>query len=141
MTADMQIEIYTDGAARGNPGPAGAGVVIKCGSTSHEFHKYLGAATNNQAEYQALIFALQEARKIIKNSQLDVGKVICYSDSELLVKQLRREYKVKNPELGQLFARVWNLAAKLPAIEYRHIPRERNKLADKLANQAIDHKK
>lgn len=135
----MEIQIYTDGAARGNPGPAGAGVVIKSAGASHEFYKYLGEATNNQAEYQALIFALSEAREIIKTGQLDVKKVICYSDSELLVKQLRGEYKVKNPELGQLFVQVWNLAAKFPAIEYRHIRREQNKPADKLANQAIDH--
>lgn len=137
----MEIQIYTDGAARGNPGPAGAGAVIKCAGASHEFYKYLGEATNNQAEYQALIFALQEARKVIKTGQLDISKVICYSDSELLVKQLRREYKVKNPELAKLFIKVWNLASELPPVEYRHIRRERNKPADKLANHAIDHNK
>jgi len=131
----MILTIYIDGAARGNPGPAGAGAVIKVGNQVHHYKKYLGKTTNNRAEYQALILALEKVRELIDN--LEIKKIVCYSDSQLLVRQMRREYKVKDKELGKLFVQAWNLSQSLPKIEYRHIPREKNKDADKLANQAI----
>jgi ribonuclease HI len=144
------LQIYIDGASRGNPGPAGVGAVIRFGHKVYRYKKYLGKTTNNRAEYQALILALDKAREILRgvyplngraqnhNTRLEIDKIICYSDSQLLVRQLRREYKVKDKELGKLFVQAWNLSQNLPSVEYHHIPREKNKDADKLANKAID---
>ncbi len=134
----MNLTIHTDGAARGNPGEAGVGVVIQWNGAVRRYKKYLGVATNNMAEYEALVFALIKARGIIASKRLEIEKIICYSDSELMVRQLNRIYKVKNAELEKLFITVWNVSHKLPKVEYKHIAREKNKEADKLANEAID---
>ena len=136
----MIIRLYTDGAARGNPGPAGLGVVIFAGESVHEYTQYLGETTNNQAEYQALIFALEKLIGLIAQENLSVEKVVCYSDSELLVRQMKRQYRVKDAKLALLFVKAWNLLQKLPAAEFVSIPREQNTRADKLANQAIEYK-
>jgi len=129
-----KLIIYTDGGARGNPGPAGIGAVLYSDDKKivAEVSEYLGVATNNQAEYQALIAALKKA--------LDLGakELDCYLDSELVVKQLRHEYKVKNKDLASLFLTIHNLALSFKKITYTHIPRERNQAADKLANEAMD---
>lgn len=126
--------IFTDGGARGNPGPAGIGIVIK--SLSHEviesYGRYIGETTNNQAEYKALISALEKA------VELRAEEAECFLDSELLVKQLNHEYKVRDKDLAPLFLRVWNLLNKFKKVTFKHIPRERNKEADKLVNEAID---
>ncbi|UCF32058.1 MAG: ribonuclease HI family protein [bacterium] len=122
-----------DGAARGNPGPAGAGfLVMGRGWTTVRRGEYLGEATNNVAEYQALLFGLEEA---VKAGAVRVR--IC-SDSELLVKQMTGEYRVKNPRLKDLFMRAQRMASNLKDVTYSHIPREENKEADRLANMAID---
>ena len=147
----MELTIYTDGAARGNPGPAGAGAVIQVQNSkfkvqSWRVKKFLGITTNNRAEYQALILGLEEVGELIKygviarrqSRHLEIDKIICYSDSQLLVRQLRREYKVKDADLGKLFVKIYNLSQELPPLEYYHIRREKNKEADRLANKAID---
>lgn len=126
--------IHTDGGARGNPGPAGIGAVIKLGDKIHHHKKYIGEATNNQAEYQALILGLEKAK------DLGVKEVDCLLDSELVVKQLNREYRVKDKELALLFVKVWNLAQQFEKITFKHIFREANKEADKLVNEAIDNR-
>ena len=133
MTSEM-IKIFSDGGARGNPGPAGIGAVIynSEGKIIAEVSEYLGIATNNQAEYKALIAALKKAK------EMGVKEVECYLDSELVVKQLKREYKVKNKDLAPLFLEIHNLSINFKNISYRHIPREENKAADKLANIAMD---
>lgn len=124
---------YTDGGARGNPGPAAIGAVVReADGTTHHIKNYLGIATNNQAEYRALLAALQKA------TELGARSVTCYLDSELIVKQLTREYRVKDPELGRLFLRVWNLAQNFQSISFHHIRREQNTEADALVNQALD---
>ena len=129
-----KLQIFTDGGARGNPGPAGIGVVIWSGHDLAGRHrKYIGEATNNQAEYQAIIHGLEQAKK------LGADEVECFLDSELVVKQLNREYKVKNKDLAPLFVKVWNLSLGFKKITFAHIPREKNKEADKLVNEAIDH--
>jgi len=97
-----------------------------------EISKYLGETTNNQAEYQALIAGLEKAKEL-KAEELD-----CYLDSELVVKQLNREYKVKNAELAPLFLKVYNLSLSFKKIKFIHVRREFNKEADKLANEAMD---
>lgn len=128
-----KLQIFTDGGARGNPGPAGIGVVIWSGNNLVGRHsKFIGEATNNQAEYQAIIRGLEEAKK------LGAKEVECFLDSELVVKQLNREYKVKDKDLAPLFIKVWNLSLGFQKIVFRHVPREQNKEADKLVNEAID---
>ncbi|MEK7496694.1 MAG: ribonuclease HI family protein [Patescibacteria group bacterium] len=131
---EKNIKIFTDGGARGNPGPAGIGFVIQdaIGKIIFEFGKYIGETTNNQAEYKALLMALEKAL------ELKLENVNCYLDSELVVKQLKGEYKVKDKDLGILFVKIWNLSQKFKSISYTHILREKNKRADWLVNEALD---
>lgn len=130
----MKLIIHSDGGARGNPGPAGIGAIInrEDGQVVAEISQFLGHATNNQAEYQALLAGLEKA-VILGADTLD-----CFLDSELVVKQINREYKVKNKELAPLFLKVYNLTTKFKNIRFIHIPREQNKEADRLANEAMD---
>lgn len=128
-----QYTIYSDGGARGNPGPAAIGVVI---SNQDEIvatiSKYIGETTNNQAEYQAIIAGLE------KVLELRGEEIECFLDSELVVKQLRHEYKVKNKDLATLFVKAYNLSLQFKKINFNHVAREENKAADKLVNQALD---
>jgi len=130
----MSIVIHTDGGARGNPGPAGAGVVIQDGGTKHEVKKYLGRQTNNWAEYEALILALEEAKRL----GLSGRSVEIRMDSELIVKQMSGEYRVKDANLKQKFMAVRELMTGFDDVCFVHVPRERNKEADRLVNDAID---
>ncbi len=127
-------ELFTDGGARGNPGPAGIGIVLKfkIHNAKCKIKKYIGEATNNQAEYRALIAGLELA----KAEQVEELKV--FMDSELIVKQMQGEYRVKNPDLKPLFAQALALTNKFTSVSFHHIPREKNKAADKLVNEAID---
>ncbi|MBI4449466.1 ribonuclease HI family protein [Candidatus Uhrbacteria bacterium] len=130
----MHLRVFTDGGARGNPGPAGIGVAIQDanGKMLEEFGEYIGETTNNQAEYRAMIAALERAKV------LGATEVSAFADSELLVKQLHRVYRVKNPGLAPLFVRVWNLAQSFTSCTFQHVRRERNKDADRMVNAAID---
>lgn len=129
-----QLHIYIDGAARGNPGPAGAGIVItdREGRIIDTISKYLGLTTNNIAEYTALIFGMEEARN------RKAKELIINTDSELLAKQLGGEYKVKNSALKDLYKKVNSLLTSFDEVKINHIEREKNKEADELANEAID---
>lgn len=133
------IYIFTDGGSRGNPGPAGCGVVIqKCidsmCSTVGEHHRYIGETTNNQAEYQALVLALEELSKLNPSQ-----KVLFHLDSRLVVEQINGRYKMKNAGLKPLFDTVkQNLLQLQGGYQFEYIPRERNAQADRLANQAMD---
>ncbi len=129
----QSISLYIDGAARGNPGPAGAGIVIKEGNkTIKEIHKYLGDTTNNIAEYSALISGLEEAITLgYKNIKL-------YLDSELVAQQLRGDYRVKSSNIKLLFEKAITLINKLDDFKIIKIDRSGNKEADKLANKAIN---
>ncbi len=131
---NTKLIIFTDGGARGNPGPAGIGAVIYNDKKEKiaEISKYLGETTNNQAEYQALIVALKKAKEL-GGRELDV-----FLDSELVVKQLNREYKVKNKDLAPLFLEVYNLSLNFSKIKFTHVYREKNQEADRLANEAMD---
>ena len=121
-----------DGAARGNPGPAGAGVVIRAGGKIfEEFGEYLGETTNNQAEYRALVLALRQAR------QWGVREVAVLSDSELLVKQMLGEYRVKNVSLKLLYQRVKQLQSQFQNFTIGHIPDEKKLEAHQLAGRAL----
>jgi ribonuclease HI len=130
----MKLIIYTDGGARGNPGPAGIGVVIynEARQVIAEVSEFIGIATNNQAEYKALVAAFKKAL------ELGANELEFYLDSELAAKQLNREYKVKNKDLAPLFLTIHNLGIGFRKISYTHITRERNQIADRLANQAMD---
>jgi ribonuclease HI len=129
--------IFSDGGARGNPGPSGIGAVItdEAGVLLAEISEYLGFGTNNQAEYKALLSALKKA------VELGLEEVECRLDSELVVKQLNREYKVKNKELAPLFLEIHNISLSFKKISFTHIRREFNKEADRLANEAMDRNK
>lgn len=139
------LKIYTDGGARGNPGPAACGVVIKNEGDGVilKTSEYIGIATNNQAEYKALILALEKAKEIlssdkgaksyVKNKDLE-----CHLDSELVVKQLNGEYKIKNEGLKPLFAKARGLISDFNSVKFIYIPREQNKSADKLVNKELD---
>ena len=128
------IEVYCDGGARGNPGPAAWGFVIKKdGRTIKEDCGYIGIATNNFAEYTALVKALSYLRK---NFEGESAKV--YLDSKLAASQLSGEYKIKNLTIAKLVRQVRELEKGLGSIVYTHIPREQNKEADKLVNIALN---
>ncbi|MDP3995297.1 MAG: ribonuclease HI family protein [bacterium] len=132
----MKLTIHTDGGARGNPGPAGIGAVLadQAGSTVKEVSEYIGKATNNQAEYQALIRALEEAKK------LGAADISVLMDSELIIKQIKGEYKVRDKGLQPLFVKAWNLLQGFSSFSVRHVPRAKNKRADELVNKALDKK-
>ncbi len=125
---------YTDGGARGNPGPAALGVVIKtpAGETLEAFGEYLGEQTNNYAEYMAILTALRHARA------LGVETVEMRMDSELAVKQLKGEYRVKNPGLAAIYLRIHNEIIQLKKVTFHHVRREYNKEADAKVNEALD---
>jgi len=123
-----------DGASRGNPGPAGAGIVLHDpqGRLRVNTGRYLGETTNNVAEYQALLLGLAEARKI------EVQKLRIFADSELMVKQLNGRYRVKSPHLIPLWQEALNALNQFETWAIAHVPREENHLADEAANRAID---
>ena len=123
-----------DGASRGNPGPAGAGIVLHDpqGRLRVNTGRYLGETTNNVAEYQALLLGLEEARK------LEVKNLRIFADSELMVKQLNGRYRVKSPHLIPLWREAANALNRFESWDINHVPREENHLADAAANRAID---
>lgn len=129
-----KLIIYTDGGARGNPGPAGIGAVIYDGEKKviAEISEYIGETTNNQAEYRAVVAAISKAQ------ELEAREINFYLDSELVVKQLNREYKVKNQDLAPLFVKIYNATLSFKKVTFTHVRREYNKDADKLANDAMD---
>ena len=135
-----KIVIYTDGGARGNPGPAGIGAVFQDakGRTIKELAEYIGEATNNVAEYHALIRALGEASELWGDRTLGMEFEV-RMDSELVVRQMQGLYKVKEPTLKEKFAMVATMRmGDFPNLTFTHVPREKNKRADKLVNEAID---
>lgn len=126
--------LYTDGAARGNPGPAGAGAVLcdEKGKILEELCEYLGETTNNIAEYRALLLGLKKALEI------GVLEISVFADSELMVRQLNGKYRVKNEGLKPLFQEAVRLLKQFRKYSISHIDREENSAADRMANQAID---
>ena len=130
----MKATLWTDGGARGNPGPAAYGYVLEAdnGTVLAAHGEAIGTATNNVAEYRALIAGLEKA------VELAVDELEVVSDSELLVKQMRREYKVKKETLRVLHEEASDLARRLGSVRYRAVRREHNELADRLVNEALD---
>ena len=130
----MKTRLYTDGGARGNPGPAAYAFVLEAedGTVLAAEGQAIGVATNNVAEYSALVAGLERA------VELGLDDVEVISDSELLVKQMVGEYRVKNDALRALSLEAAALARKLRRVEYRAVRREHNELADRLVNEALD---
>lgn len=138
-----KIIVYTDGGSQGNPGPSAIGVVFcnEKGQCFKKYSEYLGEdLTNNEAEYQALIFALRKfkalfGKELAKNADLEIK-----SDSELLIRQLKGDYKILEPKIQSLFLAVWNLKIDFKKIKFTLIPREKNKEADSLVREALENK-
>jgi ribonuclease HI len=130
----VKARLSTDGGARGNPGPAAYGYVLEApdGTVLAAHGERIGVATNNVAEYSALIAGLEKAL------ELGLGEVEVVSDSELMVKQMRGEYRVKNEALRELSLRAGRLARQLGSVSYTAVRREHNELADRLVNEALD---
>jgi ribonuclease HI len=130
----VKARLFTDGGARGNPGPAAYGFVLETedGTVLAAEGEAIGVATNNVAEYSGLVAGLRKAL------ELHVPEVEVVSDSELLVKQMRGEYRVKNEGLRALFVEASTIARRLESVEYRHVKRAHNELADRLVNEALD---
>ena len=135
-----KIVIYTDGGSRGNPGPSAIGVIF-CNEREQvikKYNEYLGEMTNNDAEYQAVIFALKKFKALFGKKLAALSEIELRSDSELLIKQLNGQYKILEPKIQHLFITVWNLKLDFKKLKFRLISRENNKEADKLVNEALD---
>jgi len=135
-----KITIYTDGGSRGNPGPAAIATVFynEKGQKINEYSEFIGEATNNEAEYQAVIFALKKfkalfGKKLAQNTEIEIK-----SDSELVIKQLNGEYKILEPNIQQLFLQAWNLRLDFKKVKFFLIGREKNKETDRLVNETLD---
>jgi ribonuclease HI len=136
-----KITVFTDGGARGNPGPAGAGVYIvgADGKPLKSIAQFLGRQTNNWAEYEAVILALEALKKLFGRERLRELDIELKLDSELVARQLRGEYQIKEPTLFPQYIRVHNLrVSDVPNLTITHVPRAQNKDADRLANEAMD---
>jgi ribonuclease HI len=133
-----KIIMYTDGGSRNNPGPAAIGVYIE--TLDKKYGECIGIKTNNEAEYAALIFGLKKIKSLIGKTKAQDAEIECRLDSELVVKQLNHEYKLKEKHIQDFFLEIWNLMLDFKSVEFYHIPREKNKLADKLVNVALNQK-
>lgn len=136
-----RLIIYTDGGSRGNPGPAAFGYVIKDagGHVLKQHGEAIGKATNNEAEYQGVIAALKKSKQMLGKEKLKRTHIEVRMDSELAVRQLCGVYKIENEKLQPLFMELWNLRVELGGnVSFVHIPREQNKEADRMVNEALD---
>jgi len=135
----MRFSIYADGGSRGNPGPAGSGAVVRdgAGKTIIEVSEYLGRTTNNVAEYTAIVRALEGLKKLL-GDKANEADVAVRMDSQLVVRQMNGEYKIKHPNLKPLAAQVLMLRHAFASVSFEHVYRENNKDADALANAAMD---
>ncbi len=129
-----KIVVYTDGGARGNPGLAAVGVLIG----NKKYCEKIGYTTNNVAEYQAVIYALKKLRVLLGKKEVKSVEVEIRTDSELVVKQLNAKNKIKDADLQPLFLEIWNSKQDFKNVSFNYIPREQNKEADKLVNEALN---
>ncbi len=136
----MKLIIYTDGASRGNPGPASYGFTISDGNGQllHEEGEYIGEATNNVAEYTAVLRAFKLIKE--KYSEKLPIQINLFADSKLVAEQLSGKWKIKNPRLREILSQIKILEMEIGAVLYTHVPREQNTEADRLANKALDNR-
>lgn len=139
QTPDKLI-IYTDGGSRGNPGPSAIGVVFtdEKGRVVKRYGKAIGVKTNNEAEYEAVFFALTKARALYGKERVKTLAVEARMDSELVCRQLNGEYKIEEERLWPFFMRIWNMRRDFGHLTFRHVRREENREADRLVNEALD---
>jgi len=128
--------MYTDGGSRGNPGPSAIGVYIE--TLGKKYGECIGIRTNNEAEYEALIFGLKKIKQLVGKEKTKKVEVQCFLDSELVVRQLNHEYKLNDSKVKEFFLEIWNLMLDFKRVVFFHIPREKNKIADALVNEALD---
>jgi len=133
---ENEIIIYTDGGSRGNPGPAAIGVWIE--TLGKKYGECIGIKTNNDAEYEALIFGLKKVKALVGKTKARNFSVKCFLDSELAVKQLNHEYKLKEERIQKYFIEVWNLMLDFKSVTFTHVLREKNSIADGMVNEALD---
>jgi len=135
-----KLVIYIDGGSRGNPGPSALGVLFlgEKGEFIKEYSLCLGKKTNNEAEYLSLIFTLKKIKAVFGKEKIQELPIEIKSDSELLIKQMNGQYKIKEPSIQQLFLEAWNLKIDFKNLKFYLIPREENKRADKLVNEALN---
>lgn len=133
---NQKIVMYTDGGSRGNPGPAAVGIYIE--TLGKKIGQCIGNRTNNDAEYEALILGLQKIKNLIGKEKAKFAEIECFLDSELVVKQLNHQYKLKEPRIQQYFIEIWNLMLEYSKVTFNHIPREKNKVADAIVNASLD---
>ena len=135
-----KIIVFTDGGSRGNPGPAAVGFVIKDASENliKSHGETIGEATNNEAEYRAVVSALKKIKALLGKKKCKELSVEVNMDSELVQKQLTGKYKIENKKLAPFFLEIWNLKLDFGGVSFQHLPRERNKEADRMVNQALD---
>ncbi len=140
MKKENVIIAYTDGGSRGNPGAAAAGVVIKdaIGTTIKRYGKALGIATNNEAEYAAVVLALQKIKSLLGGEKIKSIHVDMRMDSQLVARQLKGEYKIEEERLFPYFIKIWNLKMDFADVSFTHVPREQNREADQQVNEALD---
>jgi len=136
----QKIILNTDGGSRGNPGPGAIGVVIsnEHGNVLKEYGEVIGECTNNEAEYGALISGLKAVKILVGKTEAKNSEIECRLDSELVVKQLNHEYKLKDERIQKFFIEIWNLMIEFGKVKFIHIPREENKEADRLVNKALN---
>jgi len=137
-----KIIIYTDGGSRGNPGPAAIGVVIcdEKGNAIKKYSKSIGIRTNNEAEYEAVIFALGKMKQLFGKEKVQDIDIEIRMDSELVARQLSGLYKIEEEKLFPLFIKIWNLKMDFGNISFVEIPREKNTEADRILNEELDNK-
>ncbi|MEK7576623.1 MAG: ribonuclease HI family protein [Patescibacteria group bacterium] len=135
-----KIIIYTDGGSRGNPGPAALGVVIKDEKENilKSYGEVLGVRTNNEAEYEAVVFGLKKVKQLYGSAKLKHMQVEMRMDSQLIQKQLSGEYKIENEKLFPAFIKINNFQVEHGALTFVHVPREKNRDADRMVNEALD---
>lgn len=131
-----RIVMFTDGGSRNNPGPAAVGVFIE--TLDKKFGHYIGEKTNNEAEYEAVLFGLNKIKQLVGKDKVKNIKVECRLDSQLVERQLKHEYKLSQPHIQQLFIQVWNLMLDFKSVSFHYVPREQNKVADAMVNEALD---
>lgn len=139
----MRYIIFTDGGSRGNPGEAAVGYVIttESGDVVAKGGESIGVTTNNEAEYQAPIRALQKLKSTIGKAKAKEAEVVLYADSELMVKQMNKQYKIENEKLQPLFLKLWNATIEFSSVTFSNVRRGENTEADRLVNEALDDSK
>lgn len=140
MEKNQKLIVYTDGGSRGNPGKAALGVVVcdEKGNVIKEYGERLGIKTNNEAEYEAVIFAMRKIKALFGKEKTKKMEINFKMDSEFVMKQLLGEYKIEEERMFPLFIAVWNLKMDFAKVAFSHVPREKNKEADRLVNEALD---